>query len=306
MKTVSAIIPTYNRAYLLCEAIDSVVAQTRPVTEIIVVDDGSTDNTAEIINSYKFNIHYIKQKNLGPGAARNSGMKAAKGEYIAFLDSDDIWVKDKIKIQLDFIVQHPHLDFVFGDMANFSEEENNDEPEIKNHEVHDYFVAHSSNLERIIDCLIMESVIPTPTVLFKQRCISRIGFFDEKLMIAEDLDYWLRAALSCRFGFVNAVLAKRRRHESNLINDWVKMNKAHLEVLNRIKKREHNLTAQTQRLLIDKIYRINYDVGSYFFKKGDFACAFKHLRKLDQGKLVNYKWQLKLALSFLLKNFHNP
>jgi len=301
MMTVTAIIPTYNRAQLIREALDSVFAQSRQVDEIIVVDDGSTDNTPEVLRPYGDRIRYIEQRNSGPGAARNRGLKEAKGDYIAFLDSDDIWVKDKTKIQMDFFNRHPHLDFVFGDMANFTPTKDNDMPEIKNSEVHNYFTAHSSNLERIFDCLIIESVIPTPTVVFKRSCVSRIGFFDEKLKIAEDLDYWLRAARTCRFGFINAVLAKRRRHDGNLIKDWALMMEALIQVLTRIEKTEVSLTAETKRLLADKLYRTRYDLGSFFFKKGDFASAWVHLSKGVPAKLVNYKWLIKLVLSFLLR-----
>lgn len=303
---ISVIIPTYNRASYIRDAIESILEQTYPVFEIIVVDDGSTDNTSEVIRLYGDRIRYFWQQNSGPGAARNRGIKEAKGDYVAFLDSDDIWVQNKTKIQMDFFSKHPHLDIIFGDMANFSETEDNNMPEIKNPKTHNYFVAHSSDIEQIFDCLIIGNLIPTPTVICRRACISRIGFFDEKLKIAEDYDYWLRAARICRFGFINAVLIKRRRHDDNLINDWACMKMAALDVLNRIEKEMPNLTARTQRLLADKLYRIHYDLGSYYFNKRDFACAFNHLKKCRPRKLINYKWQLKLALSFLLKNLHNP
>jgi glycosyltransferase involved in cell wall biosynthesis len=302
MPSVTTIIPTYNRGQLVCEALESVFAQSRPVDEIIVVDDGSTDNTPELLRRYGNRIRYIEQPNSGAGAARNRGIKEAKGDYIAFLDSDDIWVKEKTKIQMDFFSRHPHLEFVFGDMANFTPTNDNEVPEIKSPEVHNYFTAHSTNLERILDCLITESVIPTPTVVFERACVSRIGFFDEKLKIAEDLDYWLRAARTCRFGFVNTVLAKRRRHDDNLINDWVTMNEALVEVLTRVEKTAPDLPAQTRRLLVDKLYRTHYDLGSFFFKKKDFCNAYAQLRKGGPGEIMKYKWLAKLILSSLLKH----
>jgi len=303
---ISAIIPTYNRASYIRDAIESVLAQTYPIYEIIVVDDGSTDNTSEIIRLYGDKIRYSWQQNSGPGAARNSGIKAAKGDYIAFLDSDDIWVQNKTKIQMEFVGRHPHLDIVFGDMANFSETEDNNMPEIKNPKIHDYLIAHSSYIEQIFDCLIMVNLIPTPTVICKRACISQIGFFNEKLKIAEDYDFWLRAAArNCCFGFINAVLVKRRRHDDNLVNDWASMKIAGLDVLNKFEKEMLNLTARTQRTIADKLYLTHYDLGSYYFNKRDFAMALKYLKKGVPKKLINAKWFIKLLVSFIMQK-HNP
>ncbi len=102
MKKITAIIPTYNSAKYITEAIDSVLNQTYANIEIIVVDDGSTDNTENILSNYvnKNKIIYVKKKNGGPGSARNLGIKLANGEYIAFLDADDMWEKNKIEKQL--------------------------------------------------------------------------------------------------------------------------------------------------------------------------------------------------------------
>jgi glycosyltransferase involved in cell wall biosynthesis len=302
MPTVTTIIPTYNRAQLLREALDSVLTQSRPVDEIIVIDDGSTDNTMEVLRGYGDMIRCIQQPNGGPGAARNRGLREATGDYIAFLDSDDIWVHDKAKIQMEFFNKHPHLEFVFGDMANFTMSEDNEVAEIKNPEIHNYFVANATNLEQILECLIMESVIPTPTVMFKHKCTTEIGFFDETMKICEDLDYWLRAARTCRFGFINTVLAKRRRHDGNLIRDWVGMNIAHVEVLTRVGEKVPDLAGRTKRLLDKKISKIHYDLGSYYLKEKKFADAYHYLRKGLPRNLVNFKWLIKLVLTYVMLN----
>jgi len=98
MNKISAIIPTYNRESFIVSALESVLQQTRQVDEIIVVDDGSTDNTEVLLRKYQDRIKYIKQNNAGPAAARNTGLLSSSGEYIAFLDSDDTWVSDKIEL----------------------------------------------------------------------------------------------------------------------------------------------------------------------------------------------------------------
>ena len=109
MAKVSVIIPTYNRAEYVTHAIDSVLAQTYTDYEIIVVDDGSADNTKDVLLPYMDRIRYIYQENAGLSAARNTGIKAAKGDWIAFLDSDDEWLPGKLAVQMRAVERHPQL-----------------------------------------------------------------------------------------------------------------------------------------------------------------------------------------------------
>ena len=102
MPKVSVIIPTYNRAHYICETIDSILAQTYRDYEIIVVDDGSADNTRKVLQKYDGKVRYFYQKNRGPSAARNFGISQSQGEYIAFLDDDDLWTENKLELQIDF------------------------------------------------------------------------------------------------------------------------------------------------------------------------------------------------------------
>lgn len=112
---VSVIIPTYNRAHTLAEAIDSVLAQSRPAAEIIVVDDGSTDGSAELLAGYGDRIRYLRQDNAGVGAARNRGLAAASGDYIALLDSDDHWHPDKLAVQVDILERLPRVALLYSE-----------------------------------------------------------------------------------------------------------------------------------------------------------------------------------------------
>jgi glycosyltransferase involved in cell wall biosynthesis len=112
---VSVIIPTYNRANLITEAINSVLMQSCKDIEIIVIDDGSTDNTSKVLKTFWDRIRYIKQKNTGAGAARNRGLKEANGRYIAFLDSDDIWLDFKIELQVAIMEKLPEIGLLFSD-----------------------------------------------------------------------------------------------------------------------------------------------------------------------------------------------
>lgn len=119
---VSVIIPTYNLARYINETVDSVLGQTYKNYEIIIVDDGSTDNTKEALSEYGGKITYIFQENQGVSAARNKGIKEAKGEYIAFLDADDLWLKDKLELQIGLMNSNPEVAMIFTDGESFNEE----------------------------------------------------------------------------------------------------------------------------------------------------------------------------------------
>lgn len=110
--TVSVIIPSYNSAFYLLETLDSVLLQSYQDFEIILVDDGSTDNTKEVIQPYLKYINYVYQENKGPAPARNTGIRGARGKYIAFNDSDDSWLPQKLAIQIDYFQNHPEIGLV--------------------------------------------------------------------------------------------------------------------------------------------------------------------------------------------------
>jgi glycosyltransferase involved in cell wall biosynthesis len=278
MPTVTAIIPTYNRAHLISEALESALRQSRRPDEIIVVDDGSTDDTKRVVEQYGTDVRYIYQKNSGPAAARNQGLRVATGDIIAFLDSDDLWVSQKIEIQLDFLARHPEVGGLFGDMSNAFGAVDNLTPEIKNQELHDYLVAHASDLGDLFEWLIIENVIPTPTVMLRRSVVERIGFFKESLIVAEDLDYWLRAVAACRWGFINQVLLIRRRHDSNLISDSARRKVSTIEVLSTTGVHLAHSRPRAKLLIEQKVRQLHYDVGSKFLKESDFTQAFSHLK----------------------------
>ena len=121
---ISAVIPAYNSAAFISDALASIRHQTFPVDEIIVVDDGSTDNIEEVVRSIDPGIVYITQKNQGPSAARNRGIEAATGDWIAFLDADDQWTPHKIKNQLLALERHPELQLIASDMAEIDHNNN--------------------------------------------------------------------------------------------------------------------------------------------------------------------------------------
>jgi glycosyltransferase involved in cell wall biosynthesis len=212
---VSVVIPTLNRAAFVGKAIRSVVEQTAPVLEILVVDGGSTDGTREVAESFGPVVRFLPQEGKGAAAARNTGFRRAQGDWIALLDSDDLWLSNRLRAQFDLLAGHPETDFIFSDMAVVASDGDANLPEILNPEAHRYLVAGASHLDRILEYLFLTNFIPTSSVLFRRACLERVGFMDEELPHCEDYDYWLRFACHGRMGFVNRVLVRRVVHDTN-------------------------------------------------------------------------------------------
>ena len=177
---VSVIIPTYNRAQYICEAVDSVLAQTYRNIEVIVVDDGSTDNTEEILRQYDSKIKYVFQNNAGPSAARNNGIKQARGDLLAFLDSDDIWLPEKLERQVQLMKQSRNTGLVScgSYIINASGEITASSIIKKNHE----------NKKLFLKELMVHNIISGggSAALIKKKCFEKLGLFSEKLWIGED------------------------------------------------------------------------------------------------------------------------
>lgn len=187
MEAVTIIIPTYNRATLLPKAIDSVLGQSHDNFELIVVDDGSDDNTAEILSDYG-NIIYLYQENRGPAAARNRGISAARYELIAFLDSDDWFAADKLKIQTSAMKENP--DFLISHTDEIWYRQGKLLNQKKKHRKFggDIFVR----------CLPL-CAVSMSTVMVRKIIFDQVGLFDESYPCCEDYEFWLRASLSHKF-----------------------------------------------------------------------------------------------------------
>ncbi len=204
---VTVIIPTYNRVHHISAAIDSVLAQTFQGFELIVVDDGSADETESVLKSkFEGRIQYIRQKNLGPAAARNTGIREARSDLIAFLDSDDVWLPDKLESQMPAMLDKR----VILSYTNHIDEKD---------ETKDYFhaigfaVAESIMvIEDPLELLLRKggSGIITPSVICRKDIVQKVGFFDERMRLAEDIRLWFRLAFEGAFAVVSKPLVRRR------------------------------------------------------------------------------------------------
>ena len=295
--TVSVVIPTYNRARLLAEALDSVLQQTCPPAEIIVIDDGSKDDTAQAMVPYGGKVRYVCQENAGPAAARNHGMRLATGDFIALLDSDDLWVKDRLERQLKALEQHPGLDLLFGLEAKFTAAEQFEACEIKDRDVLAALNAAAIVVTDAFGLLLRENYIPTSSVLLRRQCLARTGYMDSTVVPTEDYDLWIRLAMhGFNFGFVNAALCRRRLHEGNLVNQWVRLTAAGAEVLSRY----CNQSAAHRDRANRRLSSIHYDLGSRLFYQRDFTQALLHLRRCKSTGRTRLAWAVKLAIARFL------
>ena len=179
--SVSVIIPTYNRGWSLRAAIDSVQAQAFDDFELIVVDDGSTDDTPQILDDYGPAVTVIRQANAGVSAARNTGIRAARGALVAFLDSDDRWLPEKLSAQVDFFAAHPD--------AMICQTE---ETWIRNGKRVNPKKVHKKPSGRIFRASLALCLVSPSAVMLRRRLFDEVGGFDEALPACEDYDLWLR------------------------------------------------------------------------------------------------------------------
>jgi glycosyltransferase involved in cell wall biosynthesis len=208
MEKVSVIIPTYNRKLWLQQAIDSVLAQTYPNVEVIVIDDGSTDGTREaLLPHYGEQIRYVYQDNQGESHARNHGIALAQGEYLAFLDSDDLWLPEKLAQQVGYLNLHPLSGAVFC-LAWSIDENGQRNPRFP---YGSHFRSGGFNAERILQDRYSLGI--NSTILMRKTAFERTGGFDDRIIYGEDLDFCLRLFLNeCQPGLIKQPLASIRTH----------------------------------------------------------------------------------------------
>lgn len=190
---VSVVIPAYNRAMYIGRAIDSVLKQSRPADEIIIVDDGSTDTTGQIVSGYGAKVCYIRQDNAGASAARNAGIRAAQNEWVAFLDADDEWLSDHLESHLGLLERHRDLVWTTGNFIRCRCRENTQRPDVAMEKVQailngkeyiqNYFHAF---MHRLVGCTI--------TITAKRTALEEAGLFCTELTRMEDNDLWYRMA----------------------------------------------------------------------------------------------------------------
>ncbi|QXE90606.1 glycosyltransferase [Geomonas subterranea] len=222
--TVSVIIAAYNAEKYIAHAVDSVLAQSYPCVECIVVDDGSTDGTAEIVKGYGSRVRYLYQQNAERSAARNNGMREARGELISFLDADDLLAPEKLAEQAAFLAEHPEYDVAYSRVSYFNDKDGSS-----------FTPQRRTPSGDIVADLLYGNFITIHSPLIRRDAALRGGGFDPACNRYEDWDFLLRLALAgAKFGFQDRLHAKVRLHPGNTIGDQVKMFEAKLRVAERI------------------------------------------------------------------------
>jgi len=282
MPEVTVVIPTYNRAELLKRAIRTVLNQTYQDFELIVVDDGSTDNTEEVVRSFNDNkVIYIKhERNKGAPAARNTGIRAARGEYVAFQDSDDEWLPEKLEKQIKaFKTASTEIGLVYtgfwrieGDKRTFFPSPNITPKEGAIH-----------------DALLKGNFVGTPSTLVKKECFEKAGMFDEKLPMFEDWELWIRISKCYCFKYIDEALAISYYNPGS-VNEQGSL-----------------VLVQTLRLILERHFEdIKKDrrlLARYYFGIGRLLCAREDAR---QGRnyivkaILAYPLNAKYILAALL------
>ncbi|MYH70344.1 MAG: glycosyltransferase [Gammaproteobacteria bacterium] len=224
MNSISVIIPTYNRAHLLPRCLNSVVSQELKPLEIIVVDDGSTDSTRDLVRRDYPGIRLIPQENRGVSAARNAGIGAARGEWLAFIDSDDSWLPGKLNRQMQTVSEARDINIV-----------HTDEIWIRNGVRVNPHVKHRKYGGFIFKYCLPLCVISPSSVMIHRRVFDRVGLFDETLPVCEDYDLWLRICARMPVAFVcESLITKYGGHPDQLSTRYRGMDRFRIRSLDRI------------------------------------------------------------------------
>jgi len=233
---VSAVVPTYNNAEYIKGAINSILAQTHPVDEIIIIDDGSSDDTEALVDNIikkSNNIIYIKQDNQGPSSARNRGITAASGDWLAFLDADDLWTPDKIALQIETLQREPGLKLIAADM---NEIDRQGKPIVESvlakYQLLDKFQSLGGKaVPNALAALLEKNFIPTGTVLVERVSLAAAGGFNTNIRFGEDLELWAKIAADNPISCLPQVMMCRRQHGNNATQNTELMLEGLVEVM---------------------------------------------------------------------------
>ncbi len=257
--SVSVVIPSYNYAQYVVEAVESALRQAHPPLEIIVVDDGSTDNTAEVLQPYLNKIRYIHQKNSGLSAARNTGIRAARGTWVGILDSDDIWFENKLDLQMQCAAHHPGACLIGAYDEGSRRRRNQDQGQL-------FTLLTTSDLLGGIP-------FGASSAVARKDCLERAGGFNERRRSVEDREMWLKLTLNGFAARVNMPLWRYRKHPNQMNANPERMAENYESILSDFFTHHPEHGA-------DKNYAFayfHYDTAAAFYSTGKRSRALRHL-----------------------------
>ena len=299
---VSVVIPAYNSEEFIGEAISSVLAQTLRVSEIIVVDDGSSDRTAAVAE--KLGAVVVRQEHGGISVARNAGIRAAKHEWIAFLDADDTWEPRKIEYQFAAIRRYPDVGLVSCDLSQWLHGAPVSEtvPEVNSVAVNDAPMVYIPQAQGAF--LIDRMTYNSPTMLIRRELLFSVGLFDEQVRYVEGVECYLRVIARCPIVLVELPLVRQRLHQQNTSANSVEMRLSWIEMVDRLKTESEKYPPGAAEALAKDMSGQFIPLGRTLLDNGRMREARNlFLRSLKQrlSKRAAVLW----ALSFLnLANFN--
>jgi glycosyltransferase involved in cell wall biosynthesis len=297
----SIIIPVYNSENYIEECIESVLNQTFKAFEIIVVDDGSTDRTPEIVGKYSGIVTYIRHANQGPSVARNAGLKISRGKYLCFLDADDIYKPERLEKLIGFLEDYPELGYTFSDVEVFDGGQIKEQSLIARWGNEFYSIPHHAvdECKRLFTTTLtpylikLRSFIHTSTITIRRNALPEKTLFIPGFHYGEDAELWARIAYRADGGYIDEVLSKKRIVENSLIHDKSRAisNVGDLLRLREIQKSIFGADSRIKNIIEQQIldYAVNYswalsEVGNY---SEAWTILIKYLRKFPtSGRLL--------------------
>lgn len=305
---VSVIIPTYNGGRYLCQTIESALAQTFQDIEILVIDDASDQDIASLLRPYKERVQYVRKERSGPAASRNFGIKLARGEYLAFLDHDDLWHPDKLQAQVRALDERPQCALAYcypilidGEGKPISNEKPSSFP----------------SGDVTLDFLGANRITTFSATLIRKSILEKTGFLDEapEMTTADDYDMWLRISDVAEIVFVPGDLVSYRIHAGNLLKNYDQNLRAHIYVLDKFVKRSAKLERGLQEkaneiVLTNKFNKITHFAFVYYYRIGGerkartlFGEAWRmkpfHLRHLIYWGICGMPVQVRAGLRMI-------
>jgi len=283
---VSVVMPVYNSEKYLQRAIDSVFNQSYKNYEFIIIDDGSTDGSVEIINEYKNKIVYVYQENAGASAARNKGIEVSKGELIAFLDSDDLWYPDKLKIQVNVYHRYPEASIIHTEVD-------------KQKQFNGYLPTNEQDLlPRIkpFSEVFQHTNLKTPSVMIPRSVLDRVGLFDTSLPTAEDKDLFLRCSYQQQVVYIPAKLAYCSVFPGSLCDD-LRSYHDNLKVIDRFLKLNPEFIKKNQAL-------VNKVKSEVYYDYAEDLCFKNKCLEAAKAAVASNRYRLNVkAISLLFKSY---
>jgi glycosyltransferase involved in cell wall biosynthesis len=289
------IVPTYNYGSFIGETLECLRAQTYANWECIVVDDGSTDDTAERVARFierDVRFRFVRQENAKQAAAKNNGLRNSSGQYIQFLDADDLIESQKFEKQVEYLEAHPEVDIVYGSMRYFKTETPDERLYWVWGENKPWMPEISGSGKEVLTTLVRQNIMVINSPLIRRRVVDAVGFFDNNLPPAEDWDYWLRcAAAGMRFQFEDSpgTLALVRWHSASSSSDRRKM---YISMLS-IREKIEGITDDTEILSLNREHMIK-DQETLALESITHAPLKDYLREMLRAALLSERTRHRL------------